>query len=177
MLGLFKFNVWLNPSTTWLAGALRPDRALDPRLGNVIQQVVESGYTDFITKVAAARDMTIDEVDSIASGRVWSGADAHRLGLVDELGGLSDAVASAAAKADLGEKYGVRTIERRRTFREDILLELVTTVGGWIGETRLQDPPAAALIALERKLKRELELFGPGGDPRGLYSYCFCEPE
>ena len=163
--------------TTWLAGALRPDRELNPRLGNVIQQIVENGYTNFITKVAAARHMTVDEVDAIASGRVWSGGAAHRLGLVDKLGGLEEAIASAAAMADLGEEYGVRTIERRRTFREDVLLELVTTVGGWIGETRLQDPPAAALIALERRLRRDFEIFGPGGDPRGLYAYCFCEPE
>lgn len=164
-------------ATTWLAGALRPDRALDPRLGDVIQQIIENGYNDFITKVAAARHMSVDEVDAIAGGRVWSGDDAHRLGLVDKLGGLEDAVASAATLAGLGDTYGVRTIQRRRTFREDVLLEMVTQVGGWMGTTRLQDPAAVALASVEHRLRHELELFGPGRDPKGLYAYCFCEPE
>jgi protease-4 len=60
-------------------------------------------YADFTGKVAAARGMSAERVHELARGRVWSGADAHERGLVDELGGLEDAVAAARRRAGLPE--------------------------------------------------------------------------
>ncbi|MEY3084366.1 MAG: hypothetical protein RL037_546 [Bacteroidota bacterium] len=62
----------------------------------VTQEEVDKIYDDFLTKVAAGRKMTKDNVNKIARGRVWAGADAVKIGLVDEIGGLNAAIAYAA---------------------------------------------------------------------------------
>ena len=65
----------------------------------IVQQGVDDIYMDFTTKVAEGRGMTQAEVDSIGQGRVWAGTDAVKIGLVDELGGIDDALGFAAEKA------------------------------------------------------------------------------
>jgi len=85
-----------------------PDRPLNEAERKVIQNAVDRVYTDFINRVAEGRKMTEAQVDSIAQGRVWSGVDAKKIGLVDELGGLDKAIAIAAKKAKLDE---YRTVE------------------------------------------------------------------
>ncbi|RLE17218.1 MAG: signal peptide peptidase SppA, partial [Acidobacteria bacterium] len=98
--------------TTSLSGAFRPDRELDPEIGKIIQSIINRGYHEFITLAAEARGVTPEDIDSIAQGRVWSGEDAHSLGLIDQLGGLDDAIASAAKLADLGDEFSVKYIEK-----------------------------------------------------------------
>jgi len=68
-----------------------------------VQQSVEHIYDVFITKVAAGRKTSKNAIDSIGQGRVWSGADAIKINLVDELGGINDAIAYAAKQAKLKE--------------------------------------------------------------------------
>ena len=67
----------------------------------LIQQGVDDIYDDFISKVAAGRGLTKAEVDSIGQGRVWAGTDAIQIGLIDTFGGLRDAIAYAALKANI----------------------------------------------------------------------------
>lgn len=69
----------------------------------LIQQGVDDIYDDFISKVGAGRNMTKVEVDSIGQGRVWAGKDAIKIGLIDEFGGLNDAISYAAEKAGIAE--------------------------------------------------------------------------
>jgi protease-4 len=69
-------------------------------------------YADFTAKVAAGRGMTAEQVDEVARGRVWSGADALANGLVDELGGLDRAVAIARRRAGLGDDAPLRVFPR-----------------------------------------------------------------
>jgi protease-4 len=71
---------------------------LTPAYAAYAQKGVERVYTTFLSRVAAGRKMTVAQVDSLAQGRVWSGADAKKIGLVDEIGGLHAAVAYAAKK-------------------------------------------------------------------------------
>lgn len=73
----------------------------------VMQQYVNRGYQLFRKRVADGRRLPVDSVEKIAQGRVWLGADAIGLKLVDQLGGLNDAVAKAAKLAKLGEYYTV----------------------------------------------------------------------
>ncbi|MFD1294758.1 signal peptide peptidase SppA [Lutibacter holmesii] len=73
----------------------------------VTQEGVEFVYTTFVNRVAAGRNMTVEEVDNIAQGRVWSGIEAKKVGLVDELGGLKDAVIEAAGLAGITD-YRIR---------------------------------------------------------------------
>ena len=88
----------------------------------LFQQYVNRGYELFLKRVSEGRGMTRNQVDSIAQGRVWTGAQALELGLVDELGGLQDAVAYAASQAGY-DTYRV-TYARREV---NVLQELFNT--------------------------------------------------
>src|SRR5690606_24271288 len=74
---------------------------------SVVRESVEGTYDTFLSRVAEGRNITIAQADSLAQGRVWSGTDAKRLGLVDELGNLDDAIEEAASMAGL-ENYGIK---------------------------------------------------------------------
>lgn len=76
-------------------------RAFTPQERIIIEQQIETIYDGFITKVAEGRKMTKANVDSLGQGRVWIGTDAKEKGLVDELGGIKEAIAIAAKKANL----------------------------------------------------------------------------
>ena len=64
---------------------------------------IEKVYTTFLERISKGRDMSIADVDAVAQGRVWSGAEAVEVGLVDELGGLNDAIEYAASLAGITE--------------------------------------------------------------------------
>jgi protease-4 len=99
--------------TTRLAGAFDLRKSLDPMLGRMVQSLIDKGYRDFITKVAEARESEPEAIDEVARGRVWSGAQAHERGLVDELGGLDDAIGAAARLANLAPgDFQVRYVEK-----------------------------------------------------------------
>ncbi|WP_431127741.1 signal peptide peptidase SppA [Flagellimonas flava] len=74
---------------------------------DVVQEGIEDTYETFLARVAAGRNMSLEAVDALAQGRVWSGVDAVENGLVDELGSLDDAIEAAAEMADLGD-FGIR---------------------------------------------------------------------
>ena len=81
-----------------------------------LQQMVVKTYNDFTNRVAEGRSLTQTYVDSIGQGRVWSGADAIGLGLVDQLGDMEDAIAYAAEKANLGNDYKVTEWPKQKDF-------------------------------------------------------------
>lgn len=89
--------------TTPLSG--QPDLVggLPPEADALVQQYVENGYQDFVTRVARARKLTPARVDEIGQGRVWDGGTARQIGLVDQYGGLDDALAWVAGQAKLGK--------------------------------------------------------------------------
>jgi len=89
----------------------------------IIQKGVDDIYNGFITKVADGRGITKEEVDSIGQGRVWSGVDAKRLGLVDELGGLLDAIKYAADMANL-PSYSIKEYPEIKNPFDELMAEL-----------------------------------------------------
>lgn len=89
------------------APPLTATKPLTPQQREMMQMTVDSIYTIFKTRVSEGRGLNIDYVDSIAQGRIWSGSQAIKLGLADKIGGLNDAIASAAAMAGT-ESYSVR---------------------------------------------------------------------
>ena len=91
-----------------MAGAFDITRPLDPKVGVVIQAIINKGYHDFVGNVAKARGKNYDAIDAIAQGRVWTGQQALDRGLIDQLGSLRDAVSDAASLAKLGKDYPVR---------------------------------------------------------------------
>ncbi len=88
-------------TTTWLAGAFDPRRPLDPRLAAMIQARVDRVYADFTGRAASARHRTPAQIDAVAQGRIWTGAQALEHGLVDRLGRFDDALQAAARRAGL----------------------------------------------------------------------------
>ncbi len=79
------------------------NKKLTPAELAIIQSEVDTTYYQFLRRVAEGRGMTVDQVNTIARGRVWTGADALKVGLVDTLGGLEDAIAYAVQDANIVE--------------------------------------------------------------------------
>lgn len=90
---------------------------------DIYQVDVENIYQTFITHVAEGRGMTTDQVDSIGQGRVWSGADALKIGLIDEFGGLEKAIEVAAKLAKI-EDYKIQSLPAQKELIEQILESL-----------------------------------------------------
>jgi protease-4 len=91
----------------------------------VMQTNIDKIYNEFVGKVASGRKMSKEYVDSIAQGRVWSGTDAKKLGLVDEIGGLKTSVEAAAALANI-DTYSVRELP----VAVDPFVKLLTQLSG-----------------------------------------------
>jgi protease-4 len=93
----------------------------------ILARNVDSTYQLFLRIVAEGRKMPIARVDSIAQGRVWTGAQAKELGLVDELGGLEDAIKIAARSAGIKEgSYVLRILPHQKEFFEVLFDRLGT---------------------------------------------------
>ena len=164
-------------TTTWLAGALDPRRPLDPRIGELLQSVINSGYQDFIGKVAANRKKTPEEIDGIAQGRVWSGNQALERGLVDQIGGLNDAIADAAKRADLGSDYQLVYVEKELSGFEKFMTSFASRA-----RSMLSASIADALLPgwmqphVNGELARDMAILkGWEKRPMATYAYCFCE--
>ena len=91
----------------------------------MLQRYIERGYELFCKRVADGRHMSTDSVKAIAQGHVWTGGDAKRIGLIDQLGGLTDAIKQAARLAKV-EKYAVTPLPRPASWTE----QLFATISG-----------------------------------------------
>ena len=85
--------------TTELSGAFDLRRPLQPVAARIMQQVIENGYRRFIERVVEGRKMSEEAVEAVAEGRVWTGEKALELGLVDQLGGLQEAIAAGNCRS------------------------------------------------------------------------------
>ena len=137
-------------------------RRMTPEEQAVVQNWVDHIYDEFVERVAQCRNLKTNRVDEIAQGRVWSGADALKLGLVDELGGLQQAIAVAAKEAKLGANYSVIEFPEKKG-----LLESLTEAFG--GEKR---PLAKQDLAsrLTQKVMAEWRWLSSFNDPHGIYA-------
>ena len=95
-------------------------RAFNADEANVMQQYVNRGYRLFISRVAAGRHITPEQVDHIGQGRVWTGSQALKIKLVDKLGTLDDAIAEAASRAKLKE-YDILSTPNKESWVDQIL--------------------------------------------------------
>ena len=153
--------------TTHIAGAISLDRGIDPVYAELIQINIEGGYQQFIETVASGRDLSVEQVDAIAQGRVWTGSKALEIGLIDEIGGLQDAVSSAAELAEL-ETYSVWHIQPDVSNREKILRELTSEIAATL-PAREVDLVDQLLISI----RKDLDFYGALNDP--MHSYVICE--
>lgn len=162
--------------TTPLAGAFDIRRPLSAQMETLLGSVIGRGYAQFIGNVAKARGKTPEEVDSIAQGRVWSGAQAKERGLIDKLGGVSDAIAAAAARAKLGTNYQVRYVEPPMSTWQRLAMAL----GGSDAAVRLARwsgfalPPGMLGRQETREISALLEVLR--GKRYAMFAHCMCEP-
>ena len=163
--------------TTRLSGQSDLARGLGPETRRVLQASVDEAYRQFIARVADSRDMSIERTDNVARGRVWVGADALDLGLVDGLGDLEDAVLVAAERAGLeDEDYGVRYIERDLNMRAQFALRMIFSMerlARWAG-LGFPASQSAWLGQILQNLNRDLDFLARLNDPGHLYLHCFC---
>jgi len=155
--------------TSPIAGAMRLDRPLDPEIVQVFQQSVEHIYHEFVRKTATGRHMKEKQVDHIAQGRVWSGADAVRIGLIDKLGGLDDAIAAAAERAGISGDYERVYLKKKSTLQELLFEDFFSGMQTWFGNRISISVPGADLLPA---MVRELHILTSAG--RGIYAYCPC---
>jgi protease-4 len=156
------------------SGALRPDEPLSDEVKEVIETAVDGVYTRFKGLVAENRGLEPEDVQRWAEGRVWLGSVAQEAGLVDELGTLDDAVASAAAHAGLGDDYRLETIEPELGFAEQLMADILSR-GARAGLVRLPGSWLGSVPAEMRTVLQDVRALGELSDPRGLYYHCFCE--
>jgi protease-4 len=171
--------------TTRFAGAFDITRPLAPEVGQVVQAVIDKGYRDFTGRVAAARRRSVEQIDAVARGRVWSGAQAKERGLVDAFGGLQDAIAEAAKRAKLGKEgsWRVRYVEKMATPFQRFFAGFAGSRAGqaWLQNSGTgRDLAAAALLsraapraAGQLQFLKEAAATRPGQPVKAL-AYCFC---
>ncbi|MDN5211646.1 signal peptide peptidase SppA [Fulvivirgaceae bacterium BMA12] len=95
-------------------------RSLSEGERHIIQTSVNEGYEDFVTKAANNRNMSVEDLKKVASGRVWSGTQALENGLVDKIGGLEEAIGLAVEAADIAEDYKIKYYPRQKSFIEQV---------------------------------------------------------
>lgn len=160
-------------TTTWLAGAMDIARPLDPKLGEVIQMAINNGYQSFIGKVAESRGKTLEEIDAVARGRVWSGAQALERGLVDQLGSFDDAIAKAAELGKLGTDFKVAYVEKPKEGFQAFLEALSgSTARAFVQGLGLSSTEQRLLGQVRQDLKF---LEGHEQRPFAIYAHCFCD--
>jgi protease-4 len=160
--------------TTPLAGDLRIDRALGPVTKQLLQASVDHAYAQFVRRVADGRKKSVEDVDKIAQGRVWAGLDAQRIGLVDHLGGLKEASDAAAKLAELGKDYDVDYIEPDLSLREELLMQ-IRSQAVRLGQSAGLIPQRTDVERILDPLLQQARAITRLKDPRGLYSYCWCQ--
>ncbi|WP_342380886.1 signal peptide peptidase SppA [Myxococcus stipitatus] len=136
-----------------------------PEQQTAVQKWVDASYDSFITDVARARKMDKAQVDTVARGRVWSGNDALSRGLVDKLGGLMDAVASARQHAGVAASEELDLVlmgEARGLFSGTSGEPGVRAALALLPGTSASEPLPSAVKSLARELGVNLELMRPG---------------
>ena len=140
--------------------------AMPEYVKNGIQASIDHTYNKFVSKVAENRNMTYEDVLPIAGGRIWAGYKALELGLVDKIGGLDQALKSAAERAGV-EDFAVKNYKKPMGPFDVFLNELLENIN-----IEIDLDPRLKLI--NSKLEKHLKLIDP--DKRNILMYCFeCE--
>lgn len=162
-------------STGPMAGAFDITRPLDPKVGTVIQAIIDKGYRDFVGNVAKARGKSYEAIDAIAQGRVWTGQQALQRGLVDQLGGLDAAAAAAASLAHLEKGYPVRYVEPPQGGFERFLIGLNQSASVHLLQSFGVRLPSWVAQLPARAPELQLLRHARAGTPN-IYADCLCRP-
>ncbi len=147
--------------TTRHAEIMSPFRVKTEEEMALVQRQVDAIYGSFLGKVSESRKLPFEEVERIAQGRIWSGSDALELGLVDQLGGLGDAIAYVGNEVGLGDRPAVKELPEPVDFFEELqkmLYEQSASVG---------NPVLGPLADAYEELAQGLSIYN---DPKGVYA-------
>ncbi|MET2848214.1 signal peptide peptidase SppA [Vibrio owensii] len=135
---------------------------------------IEHGYKRFISLVGSNRDMSLDEVDKVAQGRVWTGQDALSFGLVDQMGDFDDAVKLAAKLAGV-ENYEIYWVEEPLSPTEQFIQEFMNQVKVSLGIDATSFLPKS-LQPVAQQFEQDASMMQSFNDPKGQYAFCLnCE--
>ncbi|MFT7242801.1 MAG: protease-4 [Candidatus Azotimanducaceae bacterium] len=152
--------------TTPITGGASIERGVTPLYAKLIQAVIDSGYQQFLETVAEGRNMSVEDVHEVAQGRVWSGDKALELGLVDKLGGLEQAIESAAKLAGVDD-YSTWYVEPEITTEQKVLNLLASEIAS--SEMMTKTDP---ISMIHRKLEQEVSFLTDLNDPHHAYVIC-----
>ncbi|MBW4443258.1 MAG: signal peptide peptidase SppA [Plectolyngbya sp. WJT66-NPBG17] len=138
-------------------------RPRTPQELEIVQDSVNRIYNQFLTKVSDSRKLEKSKVAEIAQGRVWSGVQAKSLGLVDQLGGLEDAIRAAAERAKLGDDWQIEEYPKARSFEERLI---ETLSGASLDQSKTAIDPITSEM---KRLQTELESLKSMNDPHDVY--------
>jgi len=158
--------------TTALSGEFSPVRPMGDATKSILQQSIEHEYRRFIGMVAKARKQDVAAIDGIAQGRVWSGLDAKRLGLVDQLGDSRDAIELAAKLADLGKDFDVEHFDSEIGFSEALGLRMQGALARILAPLLPRSVLPNVLPQSVQPVVAELNRISRLSDPRNTYMYC-----
>ena len=131
----------------------------------IFQKSVKQTYNLFLDKVARYRNLPTQKVQQIAQGKIWSGKEALKIGLVDRIGGLESAISYAAEKADLGQDWKVEEYPQNRGWESELIERLTTS------EVLQQITQGDPLTAELKNIKQELQVLQSFNDPRNIYAH------
>ncbi|WP_413172548.1 signal peptide peptidase SppA [Anabaena azotica] len=161
---------WDTVKTAQYADNQTVSRPKSPKELQLYQRSVNRIYNMFINKVAQGRKLPQQKVAEIAQGRVWSGAAAKEIGLVDEIGGLNVAVEYAAKQAKLGNDWEVAEYPRVTSLEERFFGKKLQEAQGKLGIEKTQLKPNNPLLAEFEKLQQEISVLNKMNDPQGIYA-------
>jgi len=163
--------------TAPLTGQMSPVMELGDEGRQLFDLSVRSAYDVFIDKVAEYRGIERTRVDELARGRVWIGADALEIGLVDRIGTIDDAIVAAAEFAGLpDDSWEVEYVQRPLSLAEQLLTQYLEVL-----ERLFTRFDGSGLLSLLERLQGDFDVVFPDfanwNDPRGIYYHCLCQIE
>ncbi|MDC4167611.1 signal peptide peptidase SppA [Photobacterium damselae] len=168
--GLNKLGIYNDGVGTTPFAGVGVTRALPQGVGEIFQLGVDHGYQRFIGLVSKYRHMSLAQVDKIAQGRVWTGADAKRLGLVDELGDFDTAISAAIDLAKIND-YQIEWMQQPLSPMEMFLQQFTTEARTQLLTMVLGDMPKA-ITPVTEKISADLTSLANFNDPKGQYAFC-----
>ncbi|GAA6173415.1 signal peptide peptidase SppA [Colwellia sp. KU-HH00111] len=178
---LAKLGIYTDGVGTTDISGFGPTQPLTEGMAQLFQLTINKGYQNFLTLVANNRNMTLEQVDAIAQGRVWSGKKAKELGLVDELGNLTDAIDAAAQLAGI-ENYDTLLIEKEISERNKLIQKFLGEASTFMAanselllDSDLSSPNSISTKPMTNfisQLQTELTKMNQFNDPQGIYSLC-----
>ncbi|NVD07053.1 signal peptide peptidase SppA [Vibrio sp. JPW-9-11-11] len=168
--GLNKLGIYTDGVGTSPFSDVGLTTGLSEGASQAFQMGIEHGYQRFISLVGQSRNMSLDQVDDVAQGRVWTGQDALKFGLVDKIGDFDDAVSLAAELASL-EDYNLYWVEEPLSPAQQFIQDFINQVQVKLGvDVSSYLPPSLAPLA--HQVLADADLLQSFNDPKGHYAFC-----